>query len=79
MATPVFPGLFGGGGGGGRFHARSHAKVLEGGRGPPKRFFRLGVRFMAAPNQEPWKKIKNRKKRKLMNRQLKNKTSRLIR
>jgi hypothetical protein len=34
---------------------------------------------MAAPNQEPWKKIKNRKKRKLMNRQLKNKTSRLIR
>jgi len=39
---------------------------MEGGRGlvKPKRFFRLSGRFMAAPTQEPRKKIKNLKKRK---------------
>jgi len=46
---------------------RRPPKVLEGGRRPDKRFFRLGGRFMAAPTQKPRKKIKNRKKRKLMN------------
>ena len=45
----------------------AHPRVLEGGRRPPKRFFKLGGRFMAAPTQKPRKKIKNRKKRKLMN------------
>ncbi len=35
---------------------------MEGGRRPPKRFFRLGGRFMAAPTQEPQKKIKIVKK-----------------
>ena len=33
--------------------------VLEGGRRPPKRFFRLGGRIMVAPTQEPPKKIKS--------------------
>jgi len=42
-------------------------RVSEGGRRPPKSFLRLGGRFMAAPTQEPRKKIKNLKKRKLMN------------
>jgi hypothetical protein len=39
---------------------------MKGGRRPPKRFFRLGGRFMAAL-KKPRKKIKNRKKRKLLN------------
>jgi hypothetical protein len=44
---------------------RRPPKVLEGGRRPDKRFFRLGGRFMAAPTQKPRKKIKNRKKKKI--------------
>ncbi len=34
--------------------------VLEGGQRPPKRFFRLGGRIMAAPTQEPPKKKINK-------------------
>ena len=34
---------------------------LEGGRRPPKRFFRLGGRIMAGPTHEPRNKIKNSK------------------
>jgi hypothetical protein len=37
--------------------------TLEGGWRPLKRFFRLGWRIMAAPTQEPQKKIKNRKQK----------------
>jgi len=37
-----------------------HGDVLEGGRRPPKRFFRLGGRIMVAPTQEPPKKIINK-------------------
>jgi hypothetical protein len=38
---------------------------MEGGRRPLKRFFRMGGRIMAAPTQEPRKKIKIVKKKKI--------------